>query len=196
MEIEAGATAEIAALCLSVVEKQQLEALLSDVIFLKSCIAAIQHEDFRLHHVRDLFDSIIRRLPTITHLQPRFSTPRAKIVVNPDFEAALFKISRNKTTTSTQLTVDNNNNRLDRGLDRQSTVDLILEEMALKRKRTGDEAFNHAFISVKFIPPTSCIAERFFSNCKTRLTENKQRISFRQFEAQSFLAVNADFLCD
>ena len=67
-------------------------------------------------------------------------------------------------------------------------VPLSLADLALAKKKTNAE-----FGNLKWIPPTSNIAERLFSKVKHEFTDYRKSLLPVNLESQIFLSLNCDF---
>jgi hypothetical protein len=69
-------------------------------------------------------------------------------------------------------------------------AELSFAERALKQQRVQDKTEGSKYINTRFLLPTSCVVERFFSLAKRVFSPHRRRLSTKTLEALLFLNQN------
>ena len=150
----------------------------------------LQNSDTTLSDVRAIFDAAIEQYPSMDF----YLEADAHIVHSPSFESGIVKLLDDEVD---QLTEMERNSvecfRCSNDVDNIVAIDdnLSLVQKALKNKR---RKVSHAeYSSLTFVPPTSNVVERLFSNARLVLTDYRKSMSPYTFECVMFLKINRHY---
>ena len=136
----------------------------------------IQDPSIDLLVVRKLFDALIFKFPETAE----YLSIDATIVESPHFESGICELLRGgESLSDLQMAVLQPFSLL----DESSVNDSSWIDLALSSTRYSD---------VRYIPPTSNHAERFFSSAKHVLTDMRKSMLPKTFESLMFLKYNDD----
>lgn len=155
-------------------ELGNLNTLFTDMEIFEQVTKRIQSSDIDLLVVRKLFDKLILRFPaTAEHL-----APDALIVESNDFESGLCELLRGGGSLT------------------DSQIEALLQFAKIGADHDNsfvNEALNITnYVDVKYIPPTSNYAERFFSQAKHVLSDLRKSMLPKTFESLMVLKYNLD----
>ncbi|KAE9057577.1 hypothetical protein PF010_g31327 [Phytophthora fragariae] len=180
----------------SPLEEMQLTAAMEGLKECESVSKKLQTEEgLTLWDARILFDSLMELHPEMGS----YLAPRAPIVKCPMFEAACVQalkgeiLTRDNHTALCMLEVNPTSSQ-DREENRSSTTarKLGFAERALKRQKSVVNPVSR-YPMVQYIPPTSNVVERLFSQAKVVLSPLRQSMSSAQLERVLFLKINRRF---
>jgi hypothetical protein len=191
-----GKIKDIEQLVLPLSKADELMALVKICQEFEGYTLVLQEDGLMLHEVRDLFDKLMERYPTMDI----YLAPDSHIVCHPSFESAVVKVLDGKEGLLTAAEkVEIARLLLDQPepvpvTDVEAVHPRAIASMELKAKRRRlDTPPPSTYLNMRFILPTSNIVERVFSKTKLVFTEQRQRLLPTTLEAIVFLAVNRAF---
>lgn len=148
----------------------------------------LQNPSTTLSDVRAIFDATIEGYPSLNY----YLAADAQILHSPAFESGIVKVLDDEVD---QLTEEERNSlgRFSRHSNNVVTMDdnLSLVEKALMNKKR--KVAHSEYPSLNFVPPTSNVVERLFSNARLVLTDYRKSMSPYTFECVMFLKINRDY---
>ena len=172
-------------------EEQKIQPLATMLEDFESAVKLLQRESTTLLCVRDVFDTCIEDYP----ITVKYLADDARIVQNPIFEQGIIALQKKGTpTTSDVITSLQCFVRPEATLTEAQPVGerISLAEKALKRRKVVTSDWWKSYMDVTFIPPTSNVCERFFSQAKLVYTDLRNRLNPETLEALLFLKTNRD----
>ena len=165
----------------------------------KSVTIALQRHDMTIKESNVLFQSIINAYKDFNfegHLGADCG-----IIHDKPLESAILKIQSKKENTLTdlekgaveKLLLPSALVRDEPGAGEICADDdaqLSFAERALKRQRVQDTAEGSKYVNTRFLLPTSCVVERFFSQAKRVFSPHRRRLNTKTLEALLFLNQN------
>lgn len=169
----------------------QLQQLLKDLEEFEKITKQLQNPATTLSDVRAIFDATIEQYPLLNF----YLEANAKIVHSPAFESGIVKVldeeldqlsekERNSISCFTEVTNNSNNN-----LAMDDNLSLV--QRALKNKKR--KVIYNEYSSLNYVPPTSNIVERLFSNARLILTDYRKSMSPYTLECVMFLKFNRNY---
>lgn len=151
----------------------------------------LQNSHTTLSDVRAIFDAVIEEYPSLDF----YLKPDAQIVHSPSFESGIVKILDDEVDQLTQRERNSLGCFSFHGSDVDNIVatddNLSLVQKALKNKRR--KVSHGEYSSLNFVPPTSNVVERLFSNARLVLTDYRKSMSPYTFECVMFLKINREY---
>ncbi|KAH9110423.1 hypothetical protein AeMF1_014773 [Aphanomyces euteiches] len=114
--------------------------------------------------------------------------PNAKIIADPAFESALFKLETGTTLSSVEREAAR---RLRRNWDLRAAIDLDNE---IKKRAPSRVNTIQMYEDERWIPPTSVIVERFFSGVKCMIGYLRKSMDTTTLEVIMYLKLNWDLV--
>ena len=151
----------------------------------------LQNSDTNLSDVRAIFDAAIEQYPSLDF----YLKADAQIVHSPSFESGIVKLLDDEVDQLTERERNSVGCFRYRANDMDNIVamgdNLSLVQKALKTKRRKVSRGDYS--SLIFVPPTSNVVERLFSNARLALTDYRKSMSPYTFECVMFLKINRDY---
>ena len=162
------------------IENLQLQQVLNDLKEIQIGTKLLQSSEFRLCDVRDTFDSLLALFP---QLQP-YIGPCARIIHSNDFESAVVKVQflrEDQLTEGEKLAISS----FLKADDLDATPSIATTELSLMDRINARKKFRMTttskYCNLDWIPATSDIVERFFSQAKFVLTDLRKSMSLKVF---------------
>ena len=183
---------EIMCLIPSLVQTKQLKDLMVNLSNFQSVTKKLQDPCITMNQVRAIFDGVIELYPVMKS----YLIADAKIVQNATLEQEIVKVLDGQEELLTAF----EKNALKPFLLNSDEVELV-EEVNKKDKKIGfaDRLIQtkkrkletkSKYMDMSYIPATSNVVDRFFSQCKNVLTDKRQSMYPINFEAVMFLKMN------
>ena len=161
-------------------EEQELRNILSDLNVFESVSKKLQEADINLLTQRKLFDAIISKYPQTRE----YLGSASRIVHSPNFESGICKIiqgNEDLDEDEEEALLQFKNHLIIDGED-----DLSFADQVLKKQRLSQ------YQDLSFIPPTSNLAERFFSAASFVMTDLRKSTLPKNLEMIMFLKCNRE----
>lgn len=183
-------------------EHKLLKSLLDKMGLIHEVTIALQTADLNLDDVRHLFDRVLRAAEDSNDEDAlaafkRYLMPDADIVQNSAFEDAVVKICANRANT-----LDEDERKLMEPFLQEREPDYDAVDATLGGGTEADDVASvlraakrrrfsaHGYGDLSYIPPTSNLVERFFSQTKLIQTDHRCSLLPANFEALAYLKVN------
>ncbi|KAE9360430.1 hypothetical protein PF008_g1816 [Phytophthora fragariae] len=177
-------------LMLSATEAMELSKLVKVLTKLDSVTIALQDEELTTLQVRDLFDHTIAKYP----IMRKYLSANAASINKAPFERALVKLQSGRKLTPVEreasamlLAPAVEETSLS---EEDSESEETFAQQALKRRRLAGPA--DIYIDTGFVPPTSNICERLFSQSNLVLSDQRRALRPATLEMLVFLRANRD----
>ncbi|KAF4041644.1 hypothetical protein GN244_ATG06161 [Phytophthora infestans] len=179
-------------LILSAAEAMEVSELLKDLRKLDSVTVELQSETLTMLDARELFEHTIESFPSMK----KFLSANASIVNSAVFERAVVRLQTGRKLTAAEMAasarlfspITNDRASNDEKESSDDEDNISFAQQALKRRRlTGPK---ETYIDTNFIPPTSNICERLFSQSKLFLTDQRRARRPATLEMLVFLKAN------
>ena len=151
----------------------------------------LQDPTTTLSDVRAIFNAAIEEYESLSF----YLKADADIIKSPHFESAIVKVLDDSVD---QLTAEEKNDimcfRQNAGgnvANASNDDELTLVQKALKNKRR--KVVHGEYLNLNFVPPTSNVVERLFSNARLVLTDYRKSMTPYTFECVMFLKINRNF---
>lgn len=168
-----------------------LRNLMKDLQEFESTTKLLQNSDCNLSEVRGIFDAICLIYPDMEF----YLDKNAQIVHTPDFENGIVKlIDGNDSGLEMEeeeiLELFLNVDYMESQLKENEQMEQSIAQKALNLKRQRTVVSCSSYYDLRFIPPTSNVVERLFSNARLVLTDYRKSMTPYSFECVMFLKCN------
>ena len=157
-----------------------------------SVAVSLQKEDFDISDAQCLFDAIIEQYPNMA----KYLAKDAAIKHSPEFESAIVKIAEGK---KPDLTIDERDaveHLKKTNVSQNENGNEVEDDFAtslLKKKKSTNKSADSVYQDVRYLRPTSNMAERFFSKAGFAFGDLRQSILPMNLEMQLILNINNQF---
>ena len=170
-------------------EKMQIQNLLEDLKGIQQATKLLQKNDCKLEGVRDIFDELIKDHPEMEE----YLAPDSNIVESGNFETGIVKVQcgREDSLTAAEKAAISCFRLVNpqETQQPQAATALSLEERINRAKRMRLVGTTQ-YIGLNWIPATSDLVERFFSQAKLVLSDLRKGMSPITFESIMFLKMH------
>ena len=174
-------------------ELLQLQKLMKNLEEFENITKQLQDPTTTLSDVRAIFDAVLEKYDSVS--LNIYLAVDANIIHSHAFETGIVKVLDDAVD---QLTAEEENDiscfRQTPGMNignASGDDELTLVQKALKNKRR--KVVHGEYSSLNFVPPTSNVVERLFSNARLVLTDYRKSMTPYTFECVMFLKINRGF---
>ena len=169
----------------------KLQQLMKNLNELEAITKKLQEQSCTLSDVRAIFDMAIESFPCTE----QYLSANAEIVHSPDFESGIVKIIDENAEDLTELekgaveVFSRQESQVDNGDTPEGDLSIVEKALKLKKRKV----IRSQYVTLDFIPATSNIVERLFSNARLVLTDYRKSMSPYTFECVMFLKFNRKY---
>ncbi|KAH9104726.1 hypothetical protein LEN26_011758 [Aphanomyces euteiches] len=167
-------------------EKMQLEELMTHLERFVSVTKRLQSSEIDLGIVRNIFDGVDRKYPEMLE----YWGSSARIIQSPEFESSIALLTENEKRQLTRLLLDEVEDVVER---ERSTFLPFVDEILYEESQKMREMSSNIYPDMRYIPPTSNIAELLFSVAGLIKSNRRMRLLPKNLDMLTILRWNMKF---